>query len=279
VSNVYALRDRAESGSARSIARLARPALIVLSAACAAVLLGKLVAEPLMTIRHVAVQSDVPLADEQVLRLAGLQGSEHWYSLDAVALERRLESSPLIRHARVEKRFPDTVRMTIWGRQPAALVLATSGGRSIPVIVDGDGVVFRIGATSAEIDLPVISGLIVGDTTLGGRLPRAYAALFSDLRALREKSPSLYALVSEVRVVPSGDPAAAQSSGSFDLLLYLTAVPVAVRTRGAVDETLLKYTLMVIELLSKQGVLQDIQELDFRGGAVVYKLRGVPTRE
>ena len=36
---------------------------------------------------------------------------------------------------------------------------------------------------------------------------------------------------------------------------------------------LVKYALMTTDLLSRQGVLKDIQELDFRGGDVVYKLR------
>jgi len=33
------------------------------------------------------------------------------------------------------------------------------------------------------------------------------------------------------------------------------------------------YTLMVLDLLSKQGILHDIQELDFRGGQVVYRMK------
>ena len=56
----------------------------------------------------------------------------------------------------------------------------------------------------------------------------------------------------------------------LDLLVYLTSSPVPVRARGSVDEGLVKYALMVVDLLSRQGVLKDIQELDFRSGDVVY---------
>ena len=31
---------------------------------------------------------------------------------------------------------------------------------------------------------------------------------------------------------------------------------------------------MVLDLLSNQGVLKNIQELDFRGGQVVYRMKG-----
>jgi len=30
---------------------------------------------------------------------------------------------------------------------------------------------------------------------------------------------------------------------------------------------------MVLDLLSKQGILHDIQELDFRSGQVVYRMK------
>ena len=215
------------------------------------------------------------LSEEQVLALSGIKGSEHWYSVDVLAIQQKLEAAPPIRAATVERLFPDTLRLTVWGRQPAALVLAEAGGRSLPVLIDGDGIIYRVGVTGAEIDLPVISGLTVGQSSLGAQLPRAYASLFSDLRALREKSPSLFALISEVRIVPRASVAdAGQAPSDFDLLLYLTSSPVPVRARGAIDESLLKYTLMVVDLLSKQGVLKDIQELDFRSGDVVYRKKG-----
>lgn len=270
MSNVFAMRDRIEE-EGKPITRWARPVLIGITALCGAVLLARFVAEPLMTIHHVVVQSDVPLADDQVLALSGIQGGEHWYTVAGPVIQKRLEANPLIRRAQVEKVFPDTVRMMVWGRQPAALVLAAAGGRSVPILVDGEGVVFKVSATSADIDLPVVSGLTAGDVSLGAQLPRPYRALFAELRELREKAPTLYALVSEVRIVSAGD-AVAQSSEDYDMLLYLTSSTVPVRLRGAIDETLVKYTLMVLDLLSRQGVLKDIQELDFRGGDVVYKM-------
>ena len=247
----------------------ARPVLIVISALCGLVLLGRFVGEPLMTIRHVTVHSDVPLADDQVLILSGIQSGEHWYTVSTTAIQKRLEASPLVRRALVERVFPDTIRMTLWGRQPSALVLAAVDGRSLPVLVDEDGVVFKVGTSSADLDLPVVSGLTAGDMALGAQLPWAYRGLFADLRALREKAPALCAAVSEVRVVGGGS--ADLAPQDLELLVYLTSSPVPIRARGSIDEALVKYALMAIDLLSRQGVLKDIQELDFRGGDVVYK--------
>jgi cell division protein FtsQ len=264
-----ALRGQADERPEGSPARWVRPLFIALSAACALVLLGRFVGEPLTVIHHVAVHSDVPLSDEQVLALSGIPAGAHWYSVS------------LVHRARVERVFPDTIRMTVWGRQPAALVLAAADGRSLPVLVDGDGVVYKVGSTGADLDVPVVSGLTAGDMALGAALPRAYGALFADLRALREKAPAMYGALSEVRVAgpaadaPAADTAArATSPQDLELLVYLTSSRVPIRTRGSLDESFVKYALMVVDLLSRQGVLQNIQELDFRSGDVVYKMGG-----
>ncbi len=221
-----------------------------------------------MRIRHVVVQSDLPLSDSDVLALSGVTGAEHWYSVATGTIEKRLASNPLVHSARVARVFPDTLRVTLQARVPAGIVLATSGGRTVPVLVDGDGVVYKIGATSADIDLPVVSGLSAGETALGTQLPHEYASLFRDLGSLRDVAPALYAMLSEVRVDGDG------ANGSPDLLLYLTRAPVPVRVGGSFDETTLRSVLMVLDLLSRQGILKDIQELDFRSGDVVYKVRG-----
>jgi hypothetical protein len=89
---------------------------------------------------------------------------------------------------------------------------------------------------------------------------------------MREKAPAMCAAVSEVRVV--GGSSADLSPQDLDLIVYLTSSPVPIRARGSLDESLVKYALMATDLLSRQGVLKDIQELDFRGGDLVYKLAG-----
>jgi cell division protein FtsQ len=277
MSNAAIWRERAERPAGGSLPRWARPALLTLSVLCALGLAGRFIAEPLMTIHHLNVQSDVPLADDQVLALSGIQAGEHWYTIATAAIEKRLEANPLIRQARVERVFPDTVRLTVWGRQPVALLLAASGGRTLPVLVDGDGVVYRQGASRGDLDVPVISGVMAGSMAFGARLPAAYLSLFSDLRTLKAKAPDLYAQLSEVRVIAATPDAAAQTAQGFDLLLYLTSSPVPVLTRATLDDSVLKYTLMVVDLLSRQGILKDIQELDFRSGDVVYRIGSAST--
>ncbi len=289
MSSAFALREKNSGEGGFSIGRILSIIAVLAAGGLALCLAARIFVLPLTAIRRVIVESDVPLSEREILAQTGLSGSEHYHSIDTAPIARRLESNPLVRRARVEKVFPDALRVVIRGREPAALVIAQAAGRSVPVLVDRDGYVFKVGASGEEVDLPEVSGIQVGEVTLGAALPQGYRRLFADLAALKTRSPSLYRLISEVRVVSvvSGSPArpaavnadqtdqrrTSSAAGQCELLLYLLSSPVRIRARGGVDENLLKYSLMVLDLLSNQGILRDIVELDFRGEDVVYRTK------
>lgn len=244
----------------------ARVLLIALCAGIAMFFLVRWAVLPLLTIRQVEVGGEAPVTREEALALAGLRGTEYWVTVPVDAIRRRLEAHPLVRRAAVRTVFPSTLSLTLEARKPAALVLAEEGGRTVALLADEDAFLYKAGTTGPEMDLPVLAGVAAGDAVVGRGLPRSYAGVCADLRALADSSPRLAALLSEVRVLPSG-------GAEPDLVLYLTSAAVAVRARRPVDVSLLRSALMVIDLLSKQGILRDIQELDFRSGQVVYRMK------
>ncbi len=287
MSNVFTLRQRNTEKEDLLLGRIITMGAIIITAGLVLYLAARFLLLPFTAIRHVIVESDAPLSEREVLSLSGLQGSESFYSLKTLSIQNRLEANPLIRKARVEKLYPDTLRIVLVRRQAVALVLGQAGEKTVPALVDRDGVIFKLGATAAEVDLPVISGLAAGEAAMGSALPQAYRSVFSDLASLRSRSPSLYRLISEVHLVSmsgSSSPAAAgrvasssdvrpASSAAPELLLYLLSSPVPIRARGPIDEALLKSSLMVLDLLSNQGLLRDIQELDVRSGDAVYRMK------
>jgi len=287
MSSVFALRQKGTAGQEAALGRLVTVGVIILGAAAIVFLGFRFVVTPLTTIRHVVVQGNTSGSDADLLRQAGLDGELHYFSLDTASAERRFEANPLVSKARVTKTFPNRLAITVSLREPSALVLASVGGRSVPVLVDRDGVIFKIGKTSDEADLPVVSGINVGEVALGYTLPAVYTAVFADLASLRSASAQLYRLISEVHVVspggssnqvPGGEESRQTSSApapsDFELLLYLVSSPVRVRAAGHVDEALLKSSLMVLDLLSNKGLSRDIEELDLRSGNAVYSVKG-----
>lgn len=273
MSNVAAVRSPAPA------LRGLRLAALVAAALGAAWLVARVAVGPIAAVRRVLVAGESPLPEAEVLAAAGIRAGDPLVGFDAAAVRARLEALPLVRRAEVRVVFPGTVRLTLARREAVALVVAESGGRSLPALVDADGTIFAVARRAEEADLPVVSGIRLGEAGIGSSLGPAAAPLLADLAALRERSPALAAAVSEVRLEtgasPSGGPGASPAHGIAgpEFLLYLVSSPVPVRARGALDERLVQYSLMALQLLSNQGILHDIQELDFRGGEVVYRMK------
>lgn len=91
---------------------------------------------PLLRVQHVEVVGPTGVAESEVAALARLDGRS-MMRLDLEAAERRLESLPLVASATLERRWPDTVRITITERAPWALWEA-AGAR---YVIDSEGVV------------------------------------------------------------------------------------------------------------------------------------------
>jgi cell division protein FtsQ len=275
VSNVAAVRSPVPA------LRVLRLAAVVAAALGAAWLVARVAAGPLLVVRRVLVTGESPLPEAEVLAAAGIRTGEPLLGLDPEGVRARLEALPLVRRAEVRVQFPATVRLKLERRQAVALVVGERGGRSLPALVDADGTIFAMARSAEEADLPVLSGINLGEAALGSSVGAGSASLLADLAALAERSPELFRAVSEVWLASSVSAGAAEGAAADaaeviagpEFLLYLVSSRVPVRARGSLDERLLQYSLMAQELLSKQGILDDIQELDFRGGEVVYRMK------
>ena len=141
----------------------------------AVVALGWLVAaSPLFRIDAASVEVDGLSAevDESALRavIAGVDG-DSLVTLNAGALEDRLAGVAGVREAKVEKSWPDDLRVTVVARRPV-LAVPGEGGFSL---LDADGVV-----VGSSVDAPV--GLVVATVPVGEK--RIVDAVVTVVRAM-----------------------------------------------------------------------------------------------
>jgi POTRA domain, FtsQ-type/Cell division protein FtsQ/DivIB, C-terminal len=110
--------------------------------ACLAAAAG-LLYTPLARVRHVRVVVSGPMTPAQVRAVAGLDRYKLMVDVDAAAIARRLDADPVLGAARVERRWPATVKVAVKVRTPVAVV------RSGPewAIVDSTG---RVLAETAQ---------------------------------------------------------------------------------------------------------------------------------
>jgi cell division protein FtsQ len=76
-------------------------------------------ASPLLRVQDIEVSGATAVSKDEVLSLARLDG-DSMLKIDFAAAERRVESIPMVQSARLERRWPQTVRITINERVPWA---------------------------------------------------------------------------------------------------------------------------------------------------------------
>ncbi len=175
------------------------------------------------------------------------------FKIDIASVQKELGALPWVSRIEIEKRLPDTLRITIVERVPTAL-LQTSRGIEY---VDQTGLPFAsLSARSGDPDLPLIV------EASGPELQRCVVML----QALRTQDPVLYSRVSEVR------PIAPRGFALFDRELaatvYVNAEDLATKWRDL-------YSIAAAENYTRASI--DYADLRFSDRIVVRPFRSPET--
>lgn len=223
---------------------------------------------PELTIRKIDIHcsADFPLSNEEILKVANLGKMSYYFSINTEEIETILMKHPLVKSVAVEKIFPVSLAIYISGRTPLAMALVSFENRTIPIVFDEEGVVFEIGKSVSNYDLPVVSGLKFADVKLGMKLPVRFDNYFSDLKLVKAENPILFQQISEFRFVNKG-------ASDYEVLLYPVNSYIKVRTRSQIDQTLVKQIFLVLDIVEKNRIEFQMNELDFRSGQGVFKVK------
>ncbi len=223
---------------------------------------------PEMLIKKVQVycSRSFQISNTDIMKIAGIGEKEYFFSVNTRAAEQRLLENPLIKSVEVEKLFPGTLKIYITERSPLALSLVQVGEKTVPVMFDNEGVVFEIGKSVSDYTMPVVSGLKFRNLKLGVKLPSELCEYLNDLKTLRDTSPMLFNQISELKFVK-------KSSADYEVLLYPLRGNTRIRTGSDINEDLLKQIFIVLDIMEKKGIDSDMDELDFRSGQIVYKVK------
>lgn len=181
------------------------------------------------------------------------------FKIDIARVQRDLRSLPWIQRIAIEKKLPDTLRINIVERTPAALLRTGSGIQYVDAA----------GATLAELspavgdnDLPIIAN------ASGAELIRTIELL----SALKQRDPVLYSRIGEVQPIsPRGFSIFDRELGAF---VYANDNDVAAKWRTL-------YAIAQSEQFTRGGI--EYADLRFAGRVVVKPLKtpaaaAAPTR-
>jgi cell division septal protein FtsQ len=238
----------------------------ILCAVLAVQLFLNLLVIPRMRIGQILLESTLQIPDQDLLEMGGVSGRINYLTLDEQELQGRFEASPLIRKAFVQKQFPNTLKIILYGRNPLGVALLQEGDRTVSAVFDDQGVIFHKGNNAESFDLPILSGMRLENIREGVSLPEVLLPLFQSLKELQEDSPLLFDQISELRINARGD-------DYFYLTLYLSSYTLPVLIKSSLDDSLMRKILLVLDVLKGRKMLADIEYADFRSGQVVLKMR------
>ena len=213
----------------------------------------------------VTVTGQKDYSAEEIARLLLPMNSTSWFDFDVEQAVAILSSEAGIDHVSVEKKFPDKIYVNVEEREPVAVTFIMENGRTSPVQIDKNGVLFPGKKNaSAETALPIVSGLPVEYMSKGMRIPAKYRPLIDQISKISEMPQHYFASVSEICVLP-------KDSGNYELALIPSQSKVKVLTDRALNEDALKYMLVVLDVVNQIGT--DVATVDLRYGSVSYITR------
>lgn len=214
----------------------------------------------------VTVTGQQTYSAEEIARLLLPMNSSTWFDFDVNQAVALLSSEAGIDHVSVEKRFPDKIYVNVAEREPVAVTFVMDNGRTSPVQIDKNGVLFpsKKNVRAEDGVLPIVSGLPVEYMTKGMRIPSKYRPLIDQIAKISALPQNYFASVSEICVLP-------KESGNYELALIPTQSKVKVLTDRALNEDALKYMIVVLDVVNQIGT--DVAEVDLRYGSVSYITR------
>ena len=215
----------------------------------------------------ISTDSSFIYSDEFLLGKAGVKTQDTFFDIKTALIEKRLMLIPAIQSVSVKKVFPSVLKIDITSRTPIGLSLISTNEGVIPAMVDSEGVVFLTGYDLQTMDLPIISGLDFPEIQDGMRMPKDLCSFLEDMEGIKRLSPDLYSLISEVKFIRKG-------STDYEVLLFPKNYKTRIRIGSGIDDRLLKYIVMVLEVISEQPGMEKLEEIDFRTGDIVYRLQG-----
>lgn len=224
---------RIRSGSAVP-ARNRKPLYLTAVAVVVVVALG-LVAwfSPLLSARTITVVGNVGVPSEEVLAALAVPAGTPLLRVDAGAAAQRVAAIAKVDHARVERRYPSTIRVTVVERTPAVFYDAPEGTH----LMDASGVAYAI-----EPAPPGVPRLKVADPS------RDDPATMDALTALNALPAPLRPQVTEI------------SAGSLSDI-HLTLADGRQLVWGSADGSTYKAAI-VLPLLGQPGQVYDVSSPD-----------------
>ena len=212
----------------------------------------------------ITISGNNSYSPEEIASLLFPMNSTSWLNFDVETAVTLISAESGIDRVSVEKHFPDKILVKVQERIPVAVMFVMDQGRSVPVQIDRNGVLFKGKSNkNTEESIPIISGVPVEYMAQGMRIPNIYKPLFDQIANISSLPQKYFASISEICVLPN-------DFGNYELEIIPSHSKVKVRTDRSLNEDALKYMIVVLDVVNQIGT--EVDKIDLRYGSVSYTM-------
>jgi len=118
---------------------------------------------PVFVLKHVKVQGNYFLPDEEVTRLSGVAMGENLFQLNIDEIMQTMAKDIRVERAQIKRVFPDTLEIQVVERPPLAMLKCDYGYLE----VGKGGIIMAAHRDLSNIPVPIITGVTVSDLFVG----------------------------------------------------------------------------------------------------------------
>ncbi|UGQ17102.1 FtsQ-type POTRA domain-containing protein [Borrelia sp. RT1S] len=152
---------------------------------------------PYFLIRYISFNDDIHISQEDIIKISGIKPNTYYYEADTNAYEANIKKDLRVKSARVKLRFPNKISINIEKRIPVAVTYENIDGGFIYYFIDSEGVILEK-CKDLIYDLPIISGLRLGENEVGDFLEDRMVTVIKQLNYIKINHNTLYNLISEI---------------------------------------------------------------------------------
>jgi cell division protein FtsQ len=219
---------------------------------------------PFIPFSVIEVNTFADLNRADILQAAAIDETSSFMSTNVKDVQRKLSNIILVESAKVSKRFPDKLTISLIPRKAVAVTLTSVNGRQTPLFIDRQGIFYKTGDLPSDdsSELPILSGL--DNPQVFMQLPASLVPLTEKISVITAASPELLSAISEIRIEQ-------KSWEGYELVLYPVHSSIKVRIENDLTEEILRYMLLMLNVF--ENSYNKPQEIDFRSGIGSYKIK------
>ena len=208
---------------------------------------------PMFELKRITVRGNHLVSEEMVLGLTGVAPRWNLFRLNTDEIQERLAENCLIRKAKVRRRWPSGILISIVERQPIACLEHSVGA------VDDEGVLLPPLSPEKCVEIPILTGIDVGDELCGQPLQSEKVRwAISFLRTVSERCSNVSSEIAEIDMSDVDQP-----------FFYSKGKDIPIRIHGTDCCSRLASLPAVFTDLERRSIVAEYIDVRFKGQIVV----------